>query len=230
MTDILIIDDTVELASLLSDFLIQEGFTTITAHTGEAGLEHLNREDIRLVLLDIMLPGMDGFAVCEHIRKKYNVPLFIMSAKTDKDSQLNGLLLGADDYIEKPFDIDVLIAKIKAVYKRNYETSEVSEVMKYGDICFDASRHEVTREGNAVNLTVKEYELLKFLMENEGKALTKDAIFNKVWGVDSFSEPSTLTVHIKWLRQKLESDEKKPEHIQTVWGVGYRFSGDGMHS
>lgn len=225
MKDILIIEDSKDLAILLRDFLIKEGFSVEVVFTGEAGMEYIKREGVKIVLLDIMLPGMDGFAVCKLIREEFNVPLFIMSAKTDKEDKLNGLLLGADDYIEKPYDMDVLIAKVKAVYRRYYDKSSSQQMILYGNLMMDVTGHKVSVEGKELSLTVKEFELLKLLLENEGKVLKKEWIFDQVWGVDSFSEPSTLTVHIKWLRLKIEQDPKNPIHILTIWGVGYKFVG-----
>jgi DNA-binding response OmpR family regulator len=226
MKDILIIEDSKDLAILLRDFLSKEGFLVEVAYTGEAGLAYIKKEGVKIVLLDIMLPGMDGFAVCKLIREEFNVPLFIMSAKTNKEDKMNGLLLGADDYIEKPYDMDVLIAKVKAVYRRYYDKFNSQQLIFFGNLVMDVTGHKVSIAGNELSVTVKEFELLKLLMENEGKVLKKEWIFDQVWGVDSFSEPSTLTVHIKWLRLKIEADPKNPIHIQTVWGVGYKFVGE----
>lgn len=226
MKDILIIEDSKDLAILLRDFLTKEGFQVEVAFTGETGLDYIKKQGAKIVLLDIMLPGMDGFAVCKLIREEYNVPLFIMSARTNKEDKMNGLLLGADDYIEKPYDMDVLIAKVKAVYRRYYDKTSSQQIIAFGTLVMDVTGHKVSLSGNELSLTVKEFDLLKLLMENEGKVLKKEWLFDQVWGVDSFSEPSTLTVHIKWLRLKIESDPKNPTYIQTVWGVGYKFVGE----
>ena len=173
----------------------------------------------RLVILDIMLPGMDGFSVCQKIREKNNTPVIIVSARTEKDDKLNGLILGADDYMEKPYDIDILLAKIRGIFQRRYETSGITE----GNLKLDKARMTVTRDGVELPMTTKEFELLWLLMENKGKTLKKEWIFDQIWGIDSFSELQTLTVHIKWLRQKIEKDPANPVRIVTVWGVGYRF-------
>lgn len=226
MKDILIIEDSKNLAILLQDFLKKEGFTIEVAFSGEDGIEYLKNEGARIVLLDIMLPGIDGFGVCKLIREELNVPLFILSAKTDKEDKMNGLMLGADDYIEKPYDMDILIAKLRAVYRRYYDKGNGQRRLSFGNLVMDVSGHGVSINGEELNLTIKEYELLKLLMENEGKVLKKEWIFNQIWGIDSFSEPSTLTVHIKWLRLKIEKDPKNPTHIITVWGVGYKFVGE----
>lgn len=219
MTDILIVEDKKELGDLLCDFLKAEGYTVYLCENGEDAVAFFGEEDVRLIVLDIMLPNMDGFAVCRKIREKSNSPVIIVSAKTDKEDKLNGLILGADDYIEKPYDIDILLAKINGIFKRRYETSVITS----GNIKLDKTRRTVFKDEKEIPMTAKEFELLMMLMENSGKVLNKDMIFNTIWGAGSFSEPQTLTVHIKWLREKIEADSKKPEKILTVWGVGYRF-------
>ena len=220
MTDILIVEDNKELRTLLADFLLSEGYTVRQAPTGEEALSIMKNEEIRLVLLDIILPGMDGFAVCRQIRETHNTPILMLSARIDKEDKLNGLLLGADDYIEKPYDIDILIAKIQGIFKRRYETNLITD----NDLVLNKNSRIVLLKGKELGLTTKEFELLLLLMENSGKVLKKEFLFNKVWGFDSFSEPQTLTVHIKWLRKKIEEDPKNPKRIITVWGVGYRFN------
>lgn len=219
MTDILIVEDKKELGDLLCDFLKAEGYTVYFCENGEDAVAFFGEEEVRLIVLDIMLPNMDGFAVCRKIREKSNSPVIIVSAKTDKEDKLNGLILGADDYIEKPYDIDILLAKINGIFKRRYETSVITS----GNIKLDKTRRTVFKNEKEIPMTAKEFELLMMLMENSGKVLNKDMIFNTIWGAGSFSEPQTLTVHIKWLREKIEADSKKPEKILTVWGVGYRF-------
>lgn len=219
MADIIVVEDNEEIGGLLQDFLIAEGYDAYLAVTGEEGLEVFESEGAKLFILDIMLPGMDGFAVCGKIREKDNTPIIIVSAKDSKEDKLNGILLGADDYIEKPYDIDILLAKVQGIFKRRYSTDEII----CGDIKLDKIGHRVYKNGEEKSLNAKEYALLLYLMENQDKVISKDELFNKIWGFDSDSEPQTLTVHIKWLREKLEDDPKKPVHIQTVWGVGYRF-------
>ena len=219
MTDILIIEDNKEIADILCDFLRVEGYSVKVCDTGEQGIIFFEQEKAKLVILDIMLPHLDGFSVCKKIREHSNTPILIISAKTEKEDKLSGLILGADDYIEKPFDIDILTAKIQGIFKRRYQSSELVS----GDIRLDKQRRIVYRKGKTITMTVKEFDLLQFFMENSGKTLSKELIFNKIWGFDSFSEPQTLTVHIKWLREKIEEQPKAPKHILTVWGVGYRF-------
>lgn len=219
MTDILIVEDNRELSSLLYDFLCAEGYAVSIADSGEKALSMYERGGAKLVLLDIMLPGMDGFAVCQEMRKLHDTTILIVSAKTGKDDKLNGLILGADDYIEKPYDIDILLAKIKGIFKRRYSV----DVIKTADIKIDRVKRMAYKGDKLLDLRAKEFDLLLLLAENKGKVLTKEKIFNQIWGFDSESELQTLTVHIKWLREKIEEDVKHPKHILTVWGVGYRF-------
>lgn len=219
MTDILIVEDNKELADLLCDFLRAENYTVSVAQTGEKALSLYERYGARLIVLDIMLPGMDGFAVCRKIREESNTPILIVSAKTDKEDKLNGLLLGADDYIEKPYDIDIMLAKIDGIFKRRYALDEIMD----GNLRINKLSRTVYKNDVPLELTAKEYELLLLLLENKGKALTKEYLFHQIWGSDSFSEQQTLTVHIKWLRQKIEDDSKNPKKILTVWGVGYKY-------
>ncbi len=219
MTDILIVEDNKELSGLLCDFLRAENYTVSMAESGEKALSIYEKYGARLVVLDIMLPGMDGFAVCRKIREESNTPILIVSAKTEKEDKLNGLILGADDYIEKPYDIDIMLAKIGGIFKRRSAVSELTD----GNIRINKISRTVYKNGTLVEMTSKEFNLLVLLMENKGKALSKEYIFNQIWGSDSFSEQQTLTVHIKWLRQKIEDDPKNPKKILTVWGVGYKY-------
>lgn len=220
MTDILLIEDNKELGAILGDFMRRDGFSFYQAFSGEDGLKYSLDHEIGIVLLDIMLPGIDGITVCAKLRDKKSVPIIILSAKTNKEDKLNGLLSGADDYIEKPYDIDLLMAKVHSVYKRNYDTSAV---ITEGNLEINTETRTVINNNQALSLNVKEFELLLLLVKNKGKVLHKEWIFDQVWGADSFSEQSTLTVHIKWLREKLEQDQKNPKRILTIWGVGYKF-------
>ncbi|MEE1304134.1 MAG: response regulator transcription factor [Agathobacter sp.] len=218
-TDILIVEDDKNIACLLGEFLRDKGFVVTIANDGDKALALYEKYGARLVVLDIMLPGLDGFSILSRIRNKCNTPVIIVSAKDTKEDKLKGIMGGADDYIEKPYDIDILIAKIEGIFKRRYAMDE----MISGDIRIDKEGQVVYYKNSPVEMTVKEYELLCLLMENQGKVLSKEYLFSEVWGSDSESEIQTLTVHIKWLRTKLEKDPKKPEHIQTVWGVGYKY-------
>lgn len=219
MTDILVVEDNQELSDLLCDFLQAEGYTVRSAANGEDALALYETYGARLLILDIVLPGIDGFAVCKKIRKYDDTPILIVSAKTEKNDQLNGLMLGADDYIEKPYDIDIMLAKIRGIFKRRYAMDEICD----GALKLNKVKRTVSKNGQPLDLTTKEFDLLFLLLENRGKVLNKSWIFDRIWGADSFSEPQTLTVHIKWLRQKIEDDPKQPKKIITVWGVGYQY-------
>ncbi len=217
--DILIVEDNKELLELLTDFLRAEGYTVSTAENGEKALSLYEKYGARLVLLDINLPEMDGFAVCEKIRAVGNTPIIMLTARIGKEDKLNGLILGADDYIEKPYDIDILLAKIKGIFKRRFAEDKITE----GNLTLNLVTQTVTKDDKTVDMTAKEFEILKMLIANKGQTMTKDRLFNSIWGIDSESETQTLTVHIKWLREKIEADPKKPVHIVTVWGKGYRW-------
>ncbi len=219
MTDILIVEDNIELSGLLRDFLRAENYTVTCAENGEKALTLFEKYGAKLVILDIMLPEMDGFAVCRKIREESDTPILIVSAKTEKEDKLNGLCLGADDYIEKPYDIDIMLAKIGGIFKRRYSYDEIVD----GNVKLNKVNRTVHKNDMPVEMTSKEFDLLELLMENKGKTLSKDYIFNRIWGCDSYSEQQTLTVHIKWLRQKIEDDAKKPKRIVTVWGTGYKY-------
>lgn len=219
MADIIVVEDNEEIGELLADFLEAEGYDTYLASDGEEALEIFKAEGAKLIVLDIMLPGMDGFAVCQQIRETNNTPVIIVSARDTKEDQLNGLLLGADDYIEKPYDIDILLAKIKGIFTRRYSRAELVD----GAIRLDKEGRRVWYNKQELVMTNKEFDLLLCLMENKGKVMRKEELFHRIWGFDSESEPQTLTVHMKWLREKLEENPKKPKRLLTVWGVGYRF-------
>lgn len=223
MYDILLVEDEEELAALLRIYMEKAGYTVQWALSGEAALGCLRGDTVRMLLLDITLPGMDGFAVCREVRKTGSIPILIISARVGKEDQLNGFRLGADDYIEKPVDPDLLVAKIGSLFARAYGAAVEKDVLYSGGLTIDKSARRVYRDKMPIDLNVKEYELLLLLAENPGKTLDKDFLFNRIWGADSFSENQTLTVHIKMLRNKIEEDPRKPARIRTVWGVGYCY-------
>jgi DNA-binding response OmpR family regulator len=222
MVDILLIEDDKELGTLLKNFLIQAGFTVKLSPSVDESIKYFSKYECKLILLDIILSDGSGFDVCKRIRQKSDIPIFIISAKDGKDDKINGLTLGADDYIEKPYDIDILLAKIAGLMKRRYG----SKIITFSNISIDKTQFIVTKNNETIPLSVKEFELLLLLAENKNKPLTKDFLFNRIWGIDSFSEPQTLTVHIRRLREKLESNPQKPTLIKTVWGIGYKLEAD----
>lgn len=223
MVDILLIEDNEELGKLLGDFLAKDGFSVFCASSGEEGLAYLEESPVKLLILDIMLPGIDGFGVCSSVRQRGNVPILIVSARSGKDDKIKGLTFGADDYIEKPFDIDVLIAKIHAILRRNYDMTRKGELLSDGDLSVDKEANMAFLKQEPLTMTNKEFILLTIFLQNKGKVLRKEWLFDTVWGTDSFSEPSTLTVHINKLREKIEKDPKNPKRITTVWGIGYKY-------
>lgn len=223
MYDILMVEDEKDLAGLLQIYMEKAGYTVKRASSGEEALACFEKEAARMLLLDITLPGIDGFTVCSHVRKTAGIPILMISARAGKEDQLNGFRLGADDYIEKPVDPDVLVAKIGSVFARTNGNPAKKEILTSGDLTIDKSARRVYKNKEQIELNAKEYELLLLLAENPGKTLDKNFLFNRIWGADSFSENQTLTVHIKMLRNKIEDNPKKPVHIKTVWGVGYCY-------
>ncbi|MDC7287920.1 response regulator transcription factor [Blautia schinkii] len=222
MKDVLIVEDNEELAGLLMDFLTRDGFEVHHVSGGEEALHYLEQNSARLLLLDIMLPGMDGFAVCRAVRQRMSVPVLIMSARSSKSDKLAGYELGADDYIEKPVDPEILSAKIHALIQRAYGANH-NDILSSGALSIHQDSRKVFLNGEILELNAKEYELLLLFASNPGKTLRKEYIFGQIWGMDSFSENQTLTVHVKMLRTKIEVNPREPKRITTVWGVGYRY-------
>ena len=223
MTDILLVEDHKELNELIRVFLRREGYSVKGVFSGEDALAYLIGNKAKLIVLDVSLPKMDGFAVCARIREKSNTPILFLSARVDKEDKMNGFIQGADDYVEKPVDMDILSAKIKALLRREYSLKRENTLIHSGGLSIDKEAQRVFLDHKQITLTVKEYELLLLFVENPGKTLRKEYLFDRIWGVDSFSENQTLTVHVKTLRDKIEEEPRKPRRIQTVWGVGYRY-------
>lgn len=223
MVDILLVEDCRELNELIAAFLTREGYKVESTYSGEEALEFLAQNKAKIMILDVMLSGMDGFGVCLAVRESSNIPIIFLSARVDKESKINGFMTGADDYMEKPVDMDILSVKIKALMKRNYSLKQENAVIHSGSLSIDKESKQVFIGSKEIAVNVKEYELLVLLAENPGKTLKKEYLFNQIWGMECFSENQTLTVHIKMLRDKIENNPKKPERIITVWGVGYRY-------
>lgn len=225
MIDILVVEDNKELQEVLERFLLHEGYRVFCTEQGEEALAVLRREEVRLLLVDIMLPDMDGFTICQKVREKGNLPIMIMSARATTSDQLLGYDLGADDYVEKPFAMSLLLAKIKALLRRGYEMKETVFVLQDKNLRVDLNRRLVTLDEAPVQLSVKEYELLVLMMKNPKTTLHKEYIFSTIWTDASQSELSTLTTHMNTLREKIEEDPRHPKRLLTVWGVGYRYEG-----
>ncbi|SHI67525.1 two-component system, OmpR family, alkaline phosphatase synthesis response regulator PhoP [Clostridium amylolyticum] len=226
---ILIVDDEEHILELLKFNLENAGFKVITASNGIEALEYLKNSLPKLILLDLMLPGMDGYDVCKEIRREKNlsnIPIIMITARSEELDKILGLELGADDYITKPFSIRELIARVKAVLRRTTNSPSKDKVFSYGNLMVDFEKHEVTKNGDRVDLTLKEFELLELLIKNKGKVLTRDSLLDKIWGYEYIGETRTVDVHIRHLRQKIEDDDKNPRYIETIRGIGYRFTSE----
>jgi len=223
MKKILIIEDDKEIAELERDYLEINGFDCTIAQRGTAGLEAALREDFALIIIDIMLPGMDGFEVISSLRKKKQTPVIFLSAKNSEIDKIRGLGLGADDYMTKPFSPNELVARVKAhIMRFERLTGSAAEVVVRGSLVIDKAARRVSIGERDVTLTAKEFDLLLFLAENPNRTFSKDVLFDRIWGFDAVGDTSTVTVHIQRVRDKIETPTEK--HIETIWGVGYRFS------
>ena len=227
MSRILIIEDEESIANLEKDYLELSDFTVEIAGDGTAGLEKARAEDVDLIVLDLMLPGIDGFELCRRIREAKDIPIIIVSAKKDDIDKIRGLGLGADDYMVKPFSPSELVARVKAHLAR-YERLKKSgrpenEIIEIRGIKIDKTARRVWVDGTEKAFTNKEFDLLAFLAENPNHVFTKDELFREIWNMDSVGDIATVTVHIKKIREKIEFNTSKPQYIETIWGVGYRF-------
>ena len=222
---ILLIDDDPVLLDTLRYRLTREGFLVITAEDGVAGLELARQEKPDLVVLDLMLPELDGFDVCRILRKESNLPILMLTARETETDKVVGLELGADDYLTKPFSLRELIARIRALIRRAgvSEAQETPPVLSAGGVQVDTARREVLIKGEPVALKPKEFDLLAYLIANKGLALSREQLMEKVWGYEYEGEARTIDVHIRWLRVRIEADPSHPQLIETVRGVGYRF-------
>ena len=227
MSKILLVEDEEAIAEFDKDYLELSGFEVTIEMEGNAGLQRALSEDFDMIILDVMLPGMDGFEICERIRQEQNTPILMVSAKKEEYDKIHGLGLGADDYITKPFSPSELVARVKAHMAR-YDrligsSAEDNEVIKIRGIKIDKTAHRVWVNGEEKQLTTKEFELLTFLAEHPNHVYSKEELFKDIWNMDSIGDIATVTVHIKKLREKIEINSNKPQFIETIWGVGYRF-------
>ena len=227
MSRILIIEDEEAIADLEKDYLELSDFEVEIEHTGDEGLQKALKEDFDLIILDLMLPGMDGFEVCKKIREEKNIPILMVSAKKDDIDKIRGLGLGADDYMTKPFSPSERVARVKAHVAR-YDrlvgsTQKTNDIVEIRGIRIDKTARRVYVDGEEKTFTTKEFDLLTFLAENPNHVFTKEELFREIWDMDSIGDIATVTVHIKKIREKIEFDTAKPQYIETIWGVGYRF-------
>jgi two-component system response regulator RegX3 len=226
MTRILIVEDEASFSDALAYLLGREGFEVGVADTGTKAIEEFDRNGADLVLLDLMLPGLSGTEVCRQLRSRSSVPIIMLTAKDSEVDKVVGLELGADDYVTKPYSARELVARIHAVLRRNNEGSygvDDGHVLSAGPVRMDTERHLVSVNNETVNLPLKEFELLEFLLRNAGRVLTRGQLIDRVWGSDYVGDTKTLDVHIKRLRAKIEADPANPIYIQTVRGLGYKM-------
>ena len=227
MSKILIVEDEEAIADLEKDYLELSGFDVEIENDGTSGMERALNEDFDMFILDLMLPGTDGFEICRKIREKKNTPVLMVSAKKDDIDKIRGLGLGADDYITKPFSPSELVARVKAHLAR-YErligsTAQKNDIIEIRGIRIDKTARRVWVNEEEKQFTTKEFDLLTFLAENPNHVFTKDEMFSKIWYMESIGDIATVTVHIKKIREKIEFNTAKPQYIETIWGVGYRF-------
>ena len=227
MSKILIIEDEQEIAELEKDYLEINGFEVAIESKGDVGLLRAKKEKFDLIVLDLMLPNMDGFEICKELRKEQNIPIIMVSAKKDDIDKIRGLGLGADDYMTKPFSPSELVARVKAHLTR-YERLigsgvEVKKIIEIRGIKIDKTDRRVYVNGEEKVFTSKEYDLLVFLAEHPNHVFTKEELFREIWDMESVGDIATVTVHIKKIREKIEINTSKPQYIETIWGVGYRF-------
>lgn len=227
MSRILIVEDEETIANLEKDYLELSGFEVEIANDGAAGLERALNEEYDLFILDLMLPEVDGFELCKQIREKKNTPILLVSAKKDDIDKIRGLGLGADDYVTKPFSPSELVARVKAHlarYERLISSNAVeNDIVEIRGIRIDKTARRVWVNEEEKQLTTKEFDLLTFLAENSNRVFTKEELFRQIWDMESIGDIATVTVHIKKIREKIEMNTNKPQYIETIWGVGYRF-------
>lgn len=228
MQRILIIEDDEAIAAIERDYLEIDGFSVEIAPDGERGLARGLEGTFDLILLDLMLPGLDGFAVCRRLRETLDIPILMVTARQEDIDKIRGLGLGADDYIEKPFSPGVLVARIKAhlaQYARLTEAPRARHEISLGGLTVNTDTRRVTVDGREVELKNREYELLLFLMRNPEVVFSRETLYERIWGMDAMGDNATVAVHINRLREKIEKDPSNPRYIQTVWGAGYRLRG-----
>lgn len=218
---ILVVDDESRMRKLVKDFLVRQNYEVIEAADGEAALDvFYSEKDIALIILDVMMPKINGWEVCREIRSTSKVPIIMLTAKSDESDELMGFELGIDEYVTKPFSPKILVARVEAILRRTNKIGEAAKSKEMGGIVLDKVAHQVTIDGNPVELSFKEFELLDYFMENSGIALSRERILNSVWNYDYFGDARTIDTHVKKLRNKMGA---KGDYIKTIWGMGYKF-------
>jgi two-component system OmpR family response regulator len=226
---VLIVEDDQTLVEVLKYNLAKEGYQTLSAFDGVSGLEIARQDKPDLIILDLMLPGLSGFEVCRILRQETAVPILILTAKTAEVDKVLGLELGADDYLTKPFSLRELLARVRALLRRSEivatKSTQGTKLLRADDLVVDLNRHEATLHGSPLNLKPKEFELLAFLVQNKGRAFSREQLLEDIWEYEYEGDTRTIDVHIRWLREKIEPDPSHPIHLLTVRGIGYRFEG-----
>ncbi len=218
---IMVVDDESRMRKLVKDFLVKKGYDVVEAADGEEAVDIFFKDnDISLIILDVMMPKMDGWQVCKEIRQYSKVPIIMLTAKGDERDELTGFNLGVDEYISKPFSPKILVARVEAILRR---TNQIEEVLEAGGIVLDKTAHQVTIDGKEIELSFKEFELLSYFVTNKGVALSREKILNSVWNYDYFGDARTIDTHVKKLRSKMGD---KGNYIKTIWGMGYKFDPD----
>lgn len=225
---ILVVDDEKPIVDILKFNLVKNGYKVIEAYDGEEALKLADSKEPDLILLDVMLPGIDGFGVCRRIREKSNVPIIMLTAREEEVDKVLGLELGADDYITKPFSVRELLARVKANLRRTgpEDNSYTGDIIRVGNLAIDCSRYEVIKDDTVIDLTLREFELIKFLAEQQGKIFSRETLLEKVWGYDYYGDVRTVDVTVRRLREKIEDDPANPLYVITKRGVGYYFQKD----
>lgn len=219
--NILIIDDEEDLSFIISEMLESYGYNTDTAKDSDEAFEKLSDNTYHLLLLDINLPGSSGFELCKELRKVSTVPVIFASARTSETDRITGFDIGGDDYLPKPYSMKELLVRVNALIRRTYGFTDYEKIVQFGNVVVNITSRTVTKNEKVINLSLKEFDLLAYLCENKNIAVSKETLLSEVWGAFSIVEPSTLTVHIRWLREKIEDNPAKPEYIKTVFKVGY---------
>ena len=227
---VLVVEDEPNLLAALEYTLEQEGYVVLTAIDGESGLHLARTREPDVLILDVMLPSLDGFEICRIIRRESDIPILMLTARGEEVDRVVGLELGADDYVTKPFSMRELLARIRSLLRRASPPTSIgsqneSEVLRSGDLIIDLASHSATLEDKPLEMKPREFSLLSLLAANRGRAFTRDQILERLWGHDYIGDSRTVDVHVRWLREKIEPEPSKPQRIVTIRGVGYRFDG-----
>ena len=223
MPTVLVVDDEPIVRDVVVRYLEHDGFDTLIAGDGDSARALIEEREPALVVLDVMLPGTDGLSLCRWIRERSNMPVILLTARGEETDRIVGLELGADDYVTKPFSPRELSARVRAVLRRSDPTAPARETVSFGDVELDTSARQVRKTGLPIELTMREFDLLSFLASHPRQVFSRDQLMDRVWGYASAVDTGTVTVHVRRLREKIESDPRQPRHLATVWGVGYRL-------